>query len=309
MPGDFVSLSARGRLHLGVSNRRNSDCAERGVKMSSFPAVALASEPVVNTDSSKSGVSWPAVLAGGFVGAALALVMIALGAGLGLSAVSPWSTLGVSGSALGTAAISWLIVTQAASAGLGGYLAGRLRVRWNSVHSDEVYFRDTAQGLLVWALGVVVTASLLTSAALSFTGSSAPSASTQREGVVSDTNKYFVDKLFRSDRASSPSDMLAVKAEAERILAADIQNGQARTEDQAYLAQLVSSSTGMTIADSKRRVSDTMDEFRGQLEKVRRAAAHSLLWIFVSLLIGAFCASFAATIGGKQRDRITVTKR
>jgi len=28
-----------------------------------------------------------------------------------------------------------------------------------------------------------------------------------------------------------------------------------------------------------------------------------LLWIFIALLIGAFSASYAATIGGKQRDQ------
>jgi hypothetical protein len=29
-----------------------------------------------------------------------------------------------------------------------------------------------------------------------------------------------------------------------------------------------------------------------------------LLWLFLALLMGAFCASYAATMGGRQRDRV-----
>ena len=50
-------------------------------------------------DVSSSGVSWGAVIAGAFVAAALSLIMLALGAGFGLSAVSPWSNVGASGEA------------------------------------------------------------------------------------------------------------------------------------------------------------------------------------------------------------------
>jgi hypothetical protein len=40
---------------------------------------------------------------------------------------------------------------------------GRLRTRWVSVHTEEVYFRDTTQGLVVWGVGAIVTAWLLAS--------------------------------------------------------------------------------------------------------------------------------------------------
>ena len=53
---------------------------------------------------------------------------------------------------------------------MGGYLAGRLRTKWVSIHSDEVYFRDTAHGFLAWAVAVVITAAFLTSAATSIVG-------------------------------------------------------------------------------------------------------------------------------------------
>lgn len=41
-------------------------------------------------------------------------------------------------------------------------------------------------------------------------------------------------------------------------------------------------------------------------ETTRKAIAHSLYWTFVALLAGAFCASVAATIGGKERDNVAV---
>lgn len=53
--------------------------------------------------------------------------------------------------------IIWLGLSQLASSGIGGYLAGRLRVKWASVHTDEVYFLDTAYGLLTWAVATLVT--------------------------------------------------------------------------------------------------------------------------------------------------------
>src|SRR2546427_866838 len=59
-----------------------------------------------------------------------------------LSSVSVWSGEGLDAGALGLTAVAWIAFTQLASAGVGGYLAGRLRTRWQGVHTDEVYFRD-----------------------------------------------------------------------------------------------------------------------------------------------------------------------
>src|SRR6202165_6011215 len=120
-----------------------------------------------------SGLSWAAVIAGAFVAAALSLILLALGTGIGLSAVSPWSNLGASASTIGKAAIVWLIIIQIIASAMGGYLAGRLRTKWATIHTDEVYFRDTAHGFLVWAVGLVVTAAFLAFAATSLIGGAA----------------------------------------------------------------------------------------------------------------------------------------
>src|ERR1700732_181316 len=159
-------------------------------------------ETSVNNEANSSGVSWPAVIGGAFVAAALSLILLALGAGLGFSSVSPWSNVGASASTVGKAAFIWLIFMQIISSSMGGYLAGRLRTKWANIHTDEVYFRDTAHGFLAWAVALVLTAAFLAPAAASMGGytasSSAGGAGSVAERRAADPNDYFIDSLFRS---------------------------------------------------------------------------------------------------------------
>ncbi len=266
----------------------------------------------VRRDASSSGVSWGAVIGGAFVAAALSLIMLALGAGFGLSAVSPWSGAGVSASTIGSVAIIWLIFTQLIAFAMGGYLAGRLRTRWSSIHNDEVHFRDTANGFLAWAVAVVMTVAFLAAAASSLAGGVASSRDTSaRAGTAEDHsalegNAYFVDRLFRSDHPATTENDTSIRAEASRIFVKSLATNGSSTADTAYLAQLVAAKTGLNSSDAGKRVSDTLADARQSEDDARKAAAHVLLWIFLALLIGAFCASFAATIGGRQRDRVQV---
>ena len=57
-------------------------------------------------EAHSSGVSWGAVIGGAFVAAALYLILLALGAGFGLSVVSPWSNVGLTAPAAGAIAIA-----------------------------------------------------------------------------------------------------------------------------------------------------------------------------------------------------------
>ena len=269
-------------------------------------------ETLVNNEANSSGVSWAAVIAGGLVTAALSLILLALGTGLGLSSVSLWSNVGMSSSMIGTAAILWLILIQIMSSSMGGYLAGRLRTKWANVHTDEVYFRDTAHGFLAWALALVITAAFLASAAASMMGATAKSAAdggvagVQAEQRALDPNEYFVDALFRSDGAKPDANSTAVRGEAGLILANALRQGDVPAPDRSYLAHLVAARTGLSQPDADKRVSDVFAKAQQTAETVRKTVAHSLLWAFLALLIGAFCASFAATIGGRQRDHVVL---
>src|ERR1700693_6085719 len=249
-----------------------------------------------------SGVSWAAVIAGAFVTAALWLILLALGTGMGLSSVSPWSNTGASASTIGKASIVWLIIIQIIASAMGGYLAGRLRTKWVNIHTDEVYFRDTAHGFLVWAVGLVITAGFLASAAASMVGGAAQVGTAQKL----DPNEYFVDMLFRSEHPSSDQSGTLVRSEVGRILANALRQSDVPGAEKTYRTECVASKTGLSQTEAEKRVSDVLAQARQAADTARKAVAHSLYWAFLALLMGAFCASFAATIGGKQRDHVVV---
>jgi hypothetical protein len=254
------------------------------------------------THIDSSGVSWGAVIGGAFVAAALSLILLALGAGFGLSAVSPWSNIGASAASMGAAAILWLIITEAISSAMGGYLAGRLRSRWRSIHTDEIHFRDTANGFLVWAVAVVVTVAFLAAGAVSMVGGE--TGETAAPGNAAEA--YFVDRLFRSDHPVTSDNDPFIRSEAARIFDYSVLQEGAPATDTAYLAKLVAAKTGLSPSDAQQRVADTVADARQAEDVARKATAHLLLWIFIALLLGAFCASFAATVGGRQRDHVRV---
>lgn len=189
------------------------------VRYSSDPARPGATASAVAM-SSESAVSWGAILAGAAASAALSLILLILGMGLGLSSVSPWAYEGVSAETFGWATIIWISATSIISAGLGGYIAGRLRTKWVSIHRDEATFRDTAHGFLSWAVSTLLTAALLTSAIGSILGAGAKAgasiagtaastaaagglamagAATDDDASRSEMVDYFVDALFRPD--------------------------------------------------------------------------------------------------------------
>jgi hypothetical protein len=261
-----------------------------------------------SNESNSSGVTWSAVFAGGVVSAALSLILLALGSGLGFASVSVWSGVGASASAVGTAAILWFILIQILSSSMGGYLAGRLRTKWTGIHNDEVYFRDTAHGFLAWSVALVVTAAFLASAATSLIGSAPSRAATtstsQSRADEAQPYAYFVDSLFRNDGSKPEVDHAASTREAGTIFVASLERSELSTEDKAYLDQLVISKTGLSQSEADKRVSETFMNAKLSIEATRKAIAHTLLWAFIALLMGAFCASLFGTIGGKQRDSV-----
>ncbi len=284
---------------------------------------AELAETVVGNDSKTSGVSWGAVIAGAFVAAALSLALLALGTGVGMSVVSPWADTGASASTVGWTAIVWLVLMQLIACSVGGYMAGRLRTKWVNVHTHEVYFRDTAHGFLVWAVGLVITAGLLASAATSMIGGAARATATAADnsrsaqsGEMLGQNGYFVDTLLRPSAPTSAQGNSAggnsmqgnssLRGEIGLIFANGLKEGSLPTADKTYLAQVVAANTGASEPDAEREVDSTFAQAQQAAENARKAIAHSMYWTFLALLVGAFCASFAATIGGRQRDLVVV---
>jgi hypothetical protein len=275
---------------------------------------------VVPEESSTSATSWGAVIAGGVAAAAASLVLMLVGAGLGLTAVSPFSNQGVSLETVTASTAIWLVVVQWLSALLGGYLAGRLRTRWVNVHTDEVFFRDTAHGFLVWALATLLVAGLLSSTISAMLGTGVQAASNVAGGAAmggaaaagSDNGAtgYFVETLLRPANPAKPvQGGEQASAEVSRILLASAASGEMEADDRAYLEKLIAARTGLTPEDAKARVEAVLsrvDEAAQQAkraaETARKAGATFALVGALSLFIGALIASAAAALGGRLRD-------
>ena len=165
------------------------------------------------------------------------------------------------------------------------------------------------------------------------TASSAVVGGTAASGRVSQAGDggpmgYFVDSLFRRDAASAASTGATAGsttsldtngrtsedgAEVSRIFMNVSRSQPLPAEDIRYVAQIVAQRTGLSQPDAEKRVTDVYAKAQAKLrdaevaareaaDKARKASAYSALWLFVSLLVGAFVASVAATFGGRRRD-------
>jgi hypothetical protein len=288
----------------------------------SHAGIAVASAP--DGDGYTSGTSWGAIVAGAAAAAALSFILLILGVGLGLSSVSPYQ---YNAAPLGVASIAWIAFMQLAASGVGGYIAGRLRVKWAAVHGDEVYFRDTAHGLLTWAVATLMTVAVMAGGARAVlsgaidSGAAVANAATAVAPAIGAgpgtgrSNTYFADMLLRSPSGEVATE--SQRSEINRILLADLAAGKISGDDRAYLAQLVAKRTGMAPADAEQRVdliyaqatqaaAEAKAKAAAAAEQARAAAAHSALWMFVALLLGAFIAAISAIAGGRHRDHARV---
>lgn len=242
-------------------------------------------DPALFVHQHEAAISWGAVFAGGVGAAAFALILLTLGTGLGLTAISPWSSGASNAKAFGFAAVIWVCVTSILTSGLGGYLAGRLRRRWLAVDVDEIHFRDTAHGFLSWAVATLFTAAVLSSAVAGIVRTGAQSAALsaasadlgttgtmQRGNAMAAMNSwplgYFIDSLFRIPAASSattaplPGSNETPRLEAARIFLNSAATGdQLSQEDTAYLSQLVARRIGVTPEAARPRVVATYSDY------------------------------------------------
>lgn len=304
----------------------------------SIPAQSLWD---TSTEKTSSGVSWSAVLAGAAAAAALALILIVLGAGLGMSTVSPWPGKGFGMSTVGASSIAWLVLTQIVASVAGGYLAGRLRIKWATVHTDEVYFRDTAHGFLSWAIAALATVCLVgtvagpvASAAAGMTAATAAvstvsdvtgQAGTGQPASLSGHNgdgnekgqvgaeKYMIDSLFRPDPSApdtTPKIDSAGLLEAASIFANSIHSPSLPPQDQQYLAQVVAKHTGLSSADATKRVNDTFTiarDIAANAEKNAREAADkarkTAAYMAMWMFVSLLCGAFCASLAATYGGR------
>ncbi|MGX1307033.1 hypothetical protein AB7M35_001753 [Amorphus suaedae] len=280
---------------------------------STVPAYVAGEMP--NLESSRSGISWGAII-GGAVGAlSVSLVLSSLAGGLGFASVSAWPDSGASLAGIGVGAVIALVVVQWLAAAFGGYLTGRLRTKWAAMHSDEVFFRDTAHGFLAWALATLIVLGGLMTAAGTGVGAAAVVGSGAAQGAsaaavgqsMDGSDGYLVDTLFRTDpnatAATEPATPAEARGEAGRILARGVSDDLSPA-DRTYLASIVSRRTGLSQADAEARVDQVIVSARETAEEARQAASVGSFALAISLAIGAFVAAAAGALGGRHRDEL-----
>ena len=288
----------------------------------------------INSSAASTGgasfVEWGAVLAGGVLAAAITFVLLAFGAAIGLSAISPWPNSGVSAKVIASLAVFWAMAAQIGAFMVGGYVAGRMRSRWHETSEHEVEFRDGLHGGLVWAVGVIIGAALFLSAAGTAAKTGAEMAGGAAASAVASTNDPMdsvLDTMVRPTvvaqgapsspaaagtaapgPAASPTSRTRMvgaddnRAEMSRILAGSVASGSLSTQNRAYLAQLVSQRAGISQQEAERRVDEAFNAARQAADKARRGGVLTGFVTAASLVLSLGAAWWAALRGGHHRD-------
>lgn len=276
-----------------------------------------------------SSIDWRSIVAGSVAAAALSIVLFGFGGALGLSLTSARPYGGFAASTVAIVSALWLAMVYVLTFAAGGYVAGRMRIPV-SLNPKEREFRDGAHGFLVWALGTLVGAYLLASTLSAVTSKTVDSAGRVAEvagqvsataassGNVAEFLSYNVDKMLRPGTAAGSSatqQQLPARdvTEVARIFGVSLFNGTLGASDSEYLASLVSTRTGLTAADAKRRVDETYAALaakKAELEMKAREAAETarkagILTAFLAAAValsGLVAAAWAAGCGGRDRD-------
>jgi hypothetical protein len=285
--------------------------------MAHQPSVESPLRPLPTAQmTAPSGASWGAIFAGAIVACTATFSMSFAAAALGLSLVSPWWSQTSSATTLAASGAVAIVLIQWISSAFGGFVTGRLRSRWDDTQADEVFFRDTVNGLLAWCVATLMVVGVAAGAAMH-----ASRAATQVAGGVlagsgpvaaeaADRNGYFVDMLLRpAPGASAPAASDAdLRGEVTRILAF-AGSGDVSPADRNYLVARVAQRTGLPQAEAETRVSQTLSTIastRAQVqqmaEEARKNGRRAAILTFLSLLVGEFVASAASALGAHFRD-------
>jgi len=267
-------------------------------------------------------VCWGPVIAGALTAAALASVLHAFAAAIGLAVSSTSPTWRDASIGLWILSGVYLVFVALVAYGVGGYVVGLLRDRYDSPTSaaispvttntapvviEEVEMRDGLHGLLAWALATLLTMSLLLLAASATTRLAAPSAGADGPGAsVAGENiiAFDLDRLLRGDRRQG-EDTTQTRAEAARILLTASSHSGVLAEDRAYLIRMVSTRTGLAPPEAERRTDAAIASAKENIARARRSTVILAFMAGAAAVLGAAAAWFAAVAGGEQRDERT----
>jgi len=269
-------------------------------------------------------ISWGAVIGGALMVVAIQLLLSMLGIGIGMTTIDP--AQGAAGtpsaSTLSMSAVVWWAVSYLVALVIGGYVAARLAGAWEK--TDGVL-----HGLLTWALALVVSFWLLTSAIGSVIGGafnvvgnavsgiSRTVADTAPQlagatGLSADQVQQQVQELLRPADQTNQSPEAAQRelmSLAPKIVAGGPEGDQA----QQRAIQIVSQQSGISEADARARI----DQLRQQAEQTAQqaeqtarqaadttasAVSQASVYGFGALLLGAIAAAIGGSTGTRRRE-------
>jgi hypothetical protein len=247
-------------------------------------------------------LQWTPVFAGALGAAAFSFILLtfAITIGLGVSSTSP--TWRDASAALAILSGIYLILQAIVSFGIGGYIAGRARTRLVETATDDVETRDGLHGLAAWAMAVLLGAAL--AGLIGASTLNRPSQPASRAGATAAEPllSYELDRLFRSARRPPNVDLSSERAEAGRILLTSSSHSGVSGDDRNYLVQQVATTTGLTPAESERRVDTAIADSKTAIARSRRSTIILAFSLAAATLLGAVAAWSAACAGGKHRD-------
>ncbi len=260
----------------------------------------ISADPAPFTEAgAQRYVDWGAILAGAAVAVGTFSVFAAFGSAIGLALVPSAGDDRVAATGLLIAAALWALWVQLSSYMAGGYITGRLRHRIGDAKPHEVEMRDGAHGLVMWAVGVVL--SSLIAGWIAMAGGSAAA------NVASGPDaQYFAERLMRPQTAIAPAASAVTPGEADKMQAAALLTRMIafpNEADQAFLVSVVSTRGGVPEAEAKTRVEQTLAEMKTGADKARRFGVVLAFFTAVSLVLSAVSAWWAATKGGEHRDQ------
>lgn len=250
-------------------------------------ASAAASGP-----ASGSYVDWAAILGGSVLAVALVIIFTGFGAALGLTAISAEEGGGSGRLALALSA-GWILLSMIAAYALGGYVAGRMRRRLDAAAPEEVQVRDGLNGLVVWAVGTILSAMVLGSAVSSTVsavgsvagtaveaagaaaggvaeGAASAASALVPEGATEDPLGFVTGTLLRpATVAPGTATGPETTADAGAILSNIVATGEISDSDRAYLVSLTAARSGLTEPEVNARV----DEAIAAAQSARQEAA------------------------------------
>jgi hypothetical protein len=273
--------------------------------MTDIGSARLRTVAATETAPTHSYVDWAAVLAGAFIACAIFVVLTTFGSAIGLTLTSPYPGSGFSGKVATWVIGIWELWVAVSAFAVGGYLAGRLRHRVHDASEHESDVRDSAHGLLVWAIAALLGGWIVTMTARDLAHAVGGNQDRTPVAGKADPARYAADTMLRTDKPTPGGYDEPLHKEVASVLAAYATGVTINQDDAAYLTRATAAHSGIAQGDAEQRVRTAVQQVRDNANRARRTGVMLAFLTAVSLAVGAAAAWAAAGLGGRHRDEGT----